>query len=161
VDGRIVLGTGIGIGISGPTTAPGEKRCVPTSEEVVALEKEDSCDDAEISAEEEEEFEVEKSMRRACGEGVGGEEADRGDEDEGTGKCRVGTLRDLLLLCEYDLDFDLNIENLDLFRGERIGNAEGGCGSNVGSISRLEERDRRLFLSLSFPTFEEPANTPK
>jgi hypothetical protein len=147
----------------GPTTASGEKRCVPRSEEVVALEKDESFEEVEMSAEEEEELEVEKSMRRACGEGVGGEEVERGDDEEGTAKFRVGTLSDLLLLWGYDLDLDLwslNMENLNGFRGERIGNAVGGWAVNVGRISRLEERDIRLLVSLSFPTFEEPANTP-
>ena len=165
VDGRSGLGRGIGIGMRGPTTASGEKRCVPTSEEVVALEKEEICDN---SVEDEEEFEFEKSIRRGCGEGVGGEEAERvADGEEGTtGKWRMGTLRDLLLLCVYDLDFDLlslNMENLNGFRGDRIGNVEEGLGCVlvVGSMSRLEDRESRLLLvSLSFPTFEEPANAP-
>ena len=34
-----------------------------------------------------------------------------------------------------------------------------GCAK--GSISRLEERDRRLFVSLPFATLEEPANVPR
>lgn len=74
------------------------------SGEVVALEKEQAWDEAEISAEDEEEFEVEKSTRRACGEGVGSEEVERGDDEEGMGRWQVGTLKDLLLLCVYGLD---------------------------------------------------------
>lgn len=52
------------------------------------------------------------------------------------------------------------MENLNGLRGERTGNAFAGCGVNVGSISRLEERDRRLLMSLSFPTLEDPAKRP-
>jgi len=145
VEGRLGLGTGMGIGMRGPTTASGEKRCVPRSEEEVALV---SFEDAEISAEEEEELDVEKSIRRACGEGVGGEEEESGNVEVRAG-WRVGTPRDLLLLCGYDLD----LENLNGLRGERIG---GGFVEKVGRISKLEERESKL----SFPTLEEPANTP-
>ena len=83
----------------------GEKRCVPTSEVVVALERDE---ETEMSVEDEEELEVEKSMRGAWGEGVGGEEADRGDACEEDGaKWRLGTVRDLLLLCGCDVALDL------------------------------------------------------
>lgn len=162
VDGRLGLGTGIGMGMSGPTTAFGEKRCVPTSEEVVALEKDESFEEVDISADELDELEVEKSMSRACGVGVGGEEVERGECDDGTAGCRLGTLRDLLLRCGYDRDLDLSwkIENLKGLRGERIGNAVGGGSVSVGRRSRLEERESRLFASPSFPTLDEPENTP-
>jgi hypothetical protein len=53
------------MGMSGPMTVSGEKRCVPRSEEVVALEKEVSFEESETPAEDEEELEVEKSMRGA------------------------------------------------------------------------------------------------
>lgn len=141
--------------MSGPTTASGENLCVPTSEEVVALEKDVSCEETDTPVEDEEESEVEKSMRWVCGEGVGGEEVESWEGEENTVNCR-GTLSDLLLLFGYlDLDLLLNMENLNGLRGERMGNAVGGCATNVGRISRLEERDSRLLVSLSFPTIEE------
>jgi hypothetical protein len=102
VDGRLGLGIGMGMGMSGPTTASGEKRCVPTSEEVAAWEKEEVED---ISADELDELEVEKSMSRACGVGVGGEEVER---EEREGRCRFGTERDLLLLWGIDRGLDLS-----------------------------------------------------
>jgi hypothetical protein len=162
---------GMGMGMRGPSV-PGEKRWVPKSDE-----EEDVCFEdvvADESPEEADPEEEEKSMSRACGEGVFGTEEPpmalaRGEE--GTARWRIGTPRDLLRLCDTDLPLVLDlgdgkIENLKglLARRACTGKSDVGAGVGIsgkcGSVSRLDERERRPDVAESFPTLEEPAKMP-